>query len=676
MSTPRIAHIVSSWRQTGGRESRGIGTALGIKPPIMSLSPSKLKQDVLQDARRVGIRTQTIERNLVITPPTSVMPPKRLLGYHGDLRVPIRDISSWYRKTVTQYSKYSKRQTYSEIKTFEEECGLLTTLSRRPRVMGDFAWHSTNFLCNEIEAAGRLTVADYRLPSKTDARRLEEQAHKLEGRPFYSVTVSKTGGISHQAMVFFLCRILRISPEDIGCMELQTHAGYTTQRVLLPTDKIKEGYLSRVIGQHVVENGCMTFTDINVLPELPPPPQYVRCCVNLNSISDVGPADVAHDFKIFSQKGLFANLFDPTDFNAVVSRPVPLWVVAWHLYRMDDCHVVFSLMSHYFLSKRYSTYKKVEPLNEELFGVIQTPAKEWYRNKAVASLKSHIHASYRKENDRNPIMDIRCVIMNIISYVNKSHTFKGVVKHLIDTQPDVIGGIMCTFHKLVWNILASERLALNRLPIHGDVIIKNGEPFLLTDKESAKEADMQNVVLPLSKLLTTELSTSNFVSPQHRFSTATAQLVLRVFGLQVSDIDRWHHILPLSFRNTVYRRVIGTTSDFEYIVGKDFLPLLEDAAFSKQKLKNNRTNGRLSVSHLSKEASLHSRIREVSASAISSNNISHAAVSFTTRLDASPYSVVREFFYPRITRLMGDLTWQFEVQRKSKEGKKNTALEN
>ena len=667
MSTPRIFHMVGSWRSRG-KDIRGIDKAVGVNIPIPVRAGKKIERTILRDARRVGVRIKDVDRDMVITPPTTVMPPKKLLGYHSNIKASIRDIASWYIKCVNQHCDQSQKQTYSDIRTLEEECGMLTTYSKRPRVMCDWSWHSTNFISNEIQSGGKLSIADYRLPSKSDSRKLEQEAHESNNTSYVSFTVSKTSGISHDSMVYALCRILRLSPEKIGCMEVQSYVGYTSQKVIINMNDIRMGYLGRVIGKHIISMGYFTCTEFQLIKDLSQPPKSFRSLISVSNITDVSPRDVSLEMQQFTHSGgVFANLFDPTCFNAITSRPIPSWVIGWHLYRLDDIHVVYSLISQFLLMERYKKYKGIDDIDKSLLSILRVPSKEWNTSKIVMKFKQHIHNDFRSEGGGNPVIEIRCVILKIISYVSKTRTFKGVVKHLIDTQPDVIGSYMSSFHKLVWNILASERIAIDKNGIHGDVLMKTGMPTLAGTKDAVANADICDIVIPLSNLLTSEKATNEHIIPEHRYANKTAELILHVFGLRHIDIDRWYHLLPSSFRNTPYRRIVGKVSELDYMTGHSFMPLIEDAVFSKKYLHEDNAEHPTDVFESSKLAALSCRVRDVPTTGLSQETTSHAAFAVTTKLDSSPYCVVREFFYPRVTRLRKNIALEFEMKRRSKE---------
>ncbi|KAJ9440921.1 hypothetical protein DIPPA_31898 [Diplonema papillatum] len=537
---------------------------------------------------RVGIRMNSETGVVTVRPPTTVLPPKSWIGYHAPSRsLDIKALRDWYFRAAGGWKSLIPQATgdgfqtkpgatAKMVKTFEEECGMLITYTKRPRTARGVL--AADGVCsNEVLHNGSV-VLNKPVPAKQKRSRVERaqgaegaQADKdmpaeaSNGAPRwldsgYARLLVGRQGVTHEAVLQFFRSKLRVHDDDIGWHAVGDGIGRTTQYIFLrlsPT--IHLGLVEELIGGHFVEQGILSVTEV-VHTESTPPGKG-SACLTVAIISEVSmpAASFAHEIDDFVALGRFVNFYPPTSFAAVRAPLVPLWVIGWHLCRFDDVHVAYSILAHE-ISCHFGSYRDL----------ILIPTTEWHSDEAQERLASLESVLFRRRS--SGAHRHLSVVLKHLS--NKRGDVKGVTRALLNAAPHFVGICLAAFHKLVWNILASERLRYVKQPRIGDLAAtEDGTVRVVTDPENHRITD---IVYPVSHLLHDGSAASGsapLLFPQHEFGRATVNKILTSFGLSPQDIKRLASYLPHRLLLVPYRRLVASLDGQVFIFTSSlFLP--------------------------------------------------------------------------------------------------------
>ena len=349
--------------------------------------------------RRVG------SDSLIIQPPSSVMPPKRLLGYRGRTEAPERRVASYYYGVVTRrpfkagdlnadlIERFRGAENPAQAKLYawlaaqkalDVSCGLLTSYSQEVRPTACVECGSLDVIVNEVHSLGSVHVAggDRDGGEGEGADADGGAAGGDEAATFFELVVSKVG-VPHSDMLASLAERLRAAAAAahgeafareavpaqgeglFGCHDVGECAGHTTQPVYVraaavawlfddaaaDTDASRaaalEAALSEAAPQGAAGAGSSSAVRVSsVAPArvLPGADTASALWTTLRSVDDTAGA-LAASLNALRRRERFANLFPPSDFDAHRCRGVPLWCVGWHLYRSDDLQTAYALLA-------------------------------------------------------------------------------------------------------------------------------------------------------------------------------------------------------------------------------------------------------------------------------------------------------------------------------------------
>eukprot|EP00754_Rhynchopus_humris_P020506 Rhum_TRINITY_DN146_c0_g1::Rhum_TRINITY_DN146_c0_g1_i1::g.441::m.441 len=482
----------------------------------------------------VGITRITDPRieaeRLIVQPPSSVMPPKRLLGYRGRTEASEMRVSSYYYVVVTrrpftagglnielsalfkdvadrgQAKRYAWMAARQEL---ERSCGLLASYSQDVRPTACVECDNADVIVNEVHSLGSVHVAGGGRGGGCD----DGGGDAAAAASFFELVVAKVG-VTHGDMLASLAGRLRAAAAAahgeefareavsergeglFGCHDVGECAGHTTQPVYVraaavewlfadaaaDTDAARAAALEAALSSGDAARGSPAVRVSSAAPArmLPGADTASALWTTLRSVDDTAGA-LAGSLDGLRRRKRFANFFPPSDFDAPRCRGIPLWCVGWHLYRGDDLQAAYALLAR----EIYIHYPKFA-------AVLIVPFAHWPEDELCRSLRAAVkrdgaprgalctlleHVFDDLPNDPHVLAAAKMrarhkpgrPVPDAVQQGNRTPHFD-VIGRLLENNAAWCGEALASFNKLLWNMLASARLEESKGVISHDLL--------------------------------------------------------------------------------------------------------------------------------------------------------------------------------------------------------------